>query len=252
LRGVSAGHLLPLSLAGAPRSQPIPAFGNYVFPGNPATAQDRLYKLQGMYAGEPPPLGPSAINTLETIDLMDTIPFGAYTPAGGAQYPDTIFGNRMRNIAALIKADVGIEVIHIDFGSWDHHVQQGPLDGDLAAKIDELARSLEAFYLDLLAMIGEVTLVCLSEFGRKVEENSSLGTDHGHGNVMMMMGGGIQGGQVFADWPGLAPAQLNFGDLAVTMDYRDLLGEILTQRLGATDLGAIFPEHTFTTHGVTV
>jgi len=129
---------------------------------------------------------------------------------------------------------------------------QEPLAGRLAEKLTELSQVLEAFYLDMSDLRDQLTVGCLSEFGRTVAENDSLGTDHGRGGVMMFMGGGIDGGRVLANWPGLAPANLDGGDLAVTIDYRDILGEVLTQRLGATDLASIFPGHTFTTHGLTL
>ena len=252
LRGVGAGDLLPFSFAGAPNVLPIPEFDNFAFPGNPATIDIRVDKLTEMYGGIAPPVGPAALNTFDSIDLMATVDFAGYVPANGAAYPNTELGIRMRNIAAAIKADIGIEVINVDIGGWDHHAQQGPLNGIMAQMLNDLSLSLEAFYLDMGTGMDGVTLCCISEFGRRVEENSSQGTDHGHGNAMILMGGHIAGGQVIANWPGLAPAQLDDGDLAITIDYRDVLGEILSQRLGATDLTAIFPGHTFTTHGVTV
>jgi len=252
LRGVGAGDLLPLSFAAAPKTLPIPDFENFAFPGNPGTRDARVDKLTQMYGEVGPPVGPAALNTFDSIDLMSTVDFAGYVPAGGARYPDTQLGTRMRNMAAAIKADIGIEVIHVDIGGWDLHAQMGPIFGVMAMMLNDLALSLEAFYLDMGAGMDGVTLCCLSEFGRRVEENSSQGTDHGHGNVMILMGGHIAGGQVHASWPGIAPEQLDDGDLAITIDYRDILGEILTRRLGATDLGAIFPQHTFTTHGVTV
>jgi uncharacterized protein (DUF1501 family) len=182
---------------------------------------------------------------------MSSIDFAGYAPAGGAQYPESVLGTQLRNTAALIKADAGVEAITIDVQGWDLHAGLGPIDGSMAELLDDLSRALEAFYLDL-GPTARVTLACLSEFGRRVGENASLGTDHGHGNAMILMGAGIDGGRVLANWPGLAQAQLDDGDLAVTIDYRDILGEILVNRLGATDLSAIFPQHTFTTHGITV
>jgi len=252
LRAIGAGDILPLTLAGAPGALPIPDFDNFLFPGNPSTAQARVDVLSQAYANKPAPVGPAALGTFASIDLMDLVDFAGYSPANGAQYPQTELGLRMRNIAALIKAGLGVEAITVDFGSWDHHASQGPLNGTMALMLDELARSIEAFHADMQAMLGQVVLVAVSEFGRRLEENSSQGTDHGHGNVMMVLGDGIAGGQVLANWPGLAPGQLDQGDLAVTIDYRDILGEILGQLLGATDLAAIFPQHTFTTHGITV
>jgi uncharacterized protein (DUF1501 family) len=253
LRAVMAGSFLPLSLRGAPKSLPIPDFGNFRFPGDPATAQQRVDVLGQRYALSPAPVGPSALSTFASIELMAGIDFAGYVPENGAQYPATGLGFQMRNNAALIKADVGVEAITVDYGGWDLHATLGPIDGPMAYLLDDLARALEAFYTDLGPAIDRVTVVCLSEFGRRVAENASLGTDHGHGNAMIVMGGHVNGGQVIADWPGLAPGELDSGlDLAITIDYRDILGEILAQRMAAPDIGAIFPQHSFVTHGITV
>ncbi len=252
LRAISAGDVMPLSLAGAPDSLPIPDLASFLFPGKPSTAAQRAALLAQGFSVRPPPVGSAGLNTLASIELISSIDFAGSTPANGAQYPATEFGTQLRHAATLIKADVGVEAITLDFGGWDLHAGLGPLDGTMAGLLDELTRGIEAFYLDSLAGIGGITLVCMSEFGRRVDENSSLGLDHGHGNAMIVLGGGIDGGRVLADWPGLAPAELDGGGLAVTIDYRDILGEILERRLGATDLAQIFPQHTFTTHGITV
>jgi uncharacterized protein (DUF1501 family) len=251
LRGVHAGDRAPFSLTGAPKALPIPDFANFSFPGRPITAPLRVALLAQAFAVVPPPVGPAAGSTFASIQLMSSIDFAGYAPAGGAQYPESVLGTQLRNTAALIKADAGVEAITIDVQGWDLHAGLGPIDGSMAELLDDLSRALEAFYLDL-GPTARVTLACLSEFGRRVGENASLGTDHGHGNAMILMGAGIDGGRVLANWPGLAQAQLDDGDLAVTIDYRDILGEILVNRLGATDLSAIFPQHTFTTHGITV
>ncbi len=250
LRGVQAGDILPFTLSGAPDVLPIPDFANFKFPGH--RAQQRIDALSQLYSARPAPVGPAAASTFASIALMGTIDFAGYVPAGGAQYPDNLLAIQLRDTAALIKADVGVEVVTLDVQGWDLHASLGPIDGEMANLLDYLSKAIEAFYLDLGPTIDRVVLVVISEFGRHVEENSSLGTDHGHGNAMMVMGGHINGGQVLTDWPGLAPAQLDMGDVAVTIDYRDILGEILQVRLGASDLSAIFPQHTFTTHGITV
>ncbi len=252
LRAVGADDILPQTLAGAPNALPIPNMGSFLFPGDPSSAVERVALLTDMFAGESPPVGPTALRTFDSIDLMSQIDFAGYVPAGGAQYPNSRFGDQLRSTATLIKANVGVEAITIDYGGWDLHAQLGPLDGTMAAMLDDLTRGLEAFYIDMASMLNDVTLACVSEFGRRVAENSSAGVDHGHGNAMLVMGGGINGGQVIANWPGLAPAQLDDGAVAITIDYRDVLGEILERRMGATDLGAIFPQHVFTTHGVTI
>jgi uncharacterized protein (DUF1501 family) len=252
LRGVANGDISPLSFAGAPRSLPVGDMANFSFPGDPGTAQARTNRMVTMYDDEPLPVGEGALNTFASINLLSQIDFAGYVPTAPAMYPNSILGTQMRNTAALIKAGQGVEVITLDVGGWDLHANLGPASGAMASLLDDLTRSLEAFYLDMLPQIGDVVVVVQSEFGRRVEENASAGVDHGHGNVMAAMGGGINGGQILGTWPGLAPAQLDLGDLAITTDYRDIMGEILSVRCGVTDLSAIFPSHTFTTHGITV
>ena len=139
----------------------------------------------------------------------------------------------------------------VDYGGWDTHIAQGSTEGVMARQLDALGQGLAAFYEDLQPQMGNVTLVVMSEFGRRLQENGSLGTDHGHGNMMMVMGGGIHGGQVFAQWPGLQPEQLTGpGDLAITTDYRDILGEIMRGRLNNPRLTDVFPGYTVTEHGL--
>ena len=251
LRGIGTGFVLPLSLRGAEKTLSVPLPENLLFPGAAATAAQRASLLARAYGNAPLPVGAAARDTLASIALLSQIDFAGYAPANGAQYPVGAFGERLRSVAALIKADVGVEVIAIDHGGWDLHADLGPLTGTMAGQLDELARGLNAFYVDLGAHLDRFVLVCLTEFGRRLPENSSLGLDHGHGSAMLVLGEGIQGGQVVANWPGLAPAQLDGNALAITIDYRDILGEILEHRFGA-DPSAIFPQHAFTNYGITV
>ncbi|NOT31195.1 MAG: DUF1501 domain-containing protein [Planctomycetes bacterium] len=254
LRAIGVGDLLPLSLAGAEDALPISNPASFLFPGRPESATRRVTRIAETHARRRGLVGAAALGTLDSIALLAGVGFAGYVPANGAQYPATQLGARLRSAAALVKAGVGVEVITIDFEGWDLHAALGPLDGAMAALLDELTRALEAFYLDLLAHLDEYVLVCLSEFGRRVEENASAGTDHGHGNALFVLGGGVNGGQVISNWPGLAPAALDNGDLAITTDYRDVLGEILARRLGVgpAGLATIFPQHTFTSVGVAV
>lgn len=251
LRAIGASDRLPYSLAGAARSLPIPDLAGFALPGLRRTAAERVLALAATYRRRTAPVGPAALDTLASFDLLADVDFAGHVPANGAVYPDSPLGARLRHTAALVKAGTGIEVVTLDVDGWDLHAELGPLDGNMARLLDDLTRSLEAFYLDLAAHLDEYVLVCLSEFGRRVEENASAGLDHGHGNALFVMGGGIRGGRVLADWPGLAADQLADGDLAITIDYRDVLGEVLLNRFGITDLSALFPQHAFTFHGVT-
>ena len=211
------------------------------------TAAARRNVLTTMYQSEPAPLGPAALDTFATMDLLATIDFDNYVPFGGAAYPATAFGDALKSTAALIKAGIGIEAMEIDLGGWDLHSALGPITGTMATKMDELTRALAAFHTDLddpSSTLGRTTLVAMSEFGRRANENASAGADHGHGNCMIVMGGHVNGGQVIANWPGLALGNLDNGDLAITVDYRDILAEILEDRMGCTSLGTVFPSYT--------
>jgi uncharacterized protein (DUF1501 family) len=165
-------------------------------------------------------------------------------PANGAVYPDAGLADALRDVARLIKGNVGLQVAAIDYGDWDMHADQGSVDtGWMHDHLGELSDSLAAFATDLGPLMGGVTLVSLTEFGRTVRENGSGGTDHGYGHAVMMLGGAVKGGEVHGPWPGLADDDLVDGDLAATTDYRNLLAEVLEKRCGAnaSDINGIFP-----------
>jgi uncharacterized protein (DUF1501 family) len=210
--------------------------------------------LHSMYTQEPDPLNSAALNTEATIALLQQISFSSYTPAGGAVYPATAFGTALKSTAALIKADRGVEAIAIDVGGWDTHQNQGPITGGMATLMNGVANALNAFHLDMgtTGQLSGITLVMLSEFGRNVRENGSLGTDHGHGNCMFIMSGHVNGGQVMSQWPGLGAGQLYQNqDLMITIDHRDILSEIVTKRLGnGANLGSIFPGYSYNDRGL--
>ena len=183
--------------------------------------------------------------TFDAIKLMQSIQKQSYTPANGAKYPGGGFGNSLQQIARLIKADVGLEVAFADIGGWDTHVNEvaaQPSNGQLANNLAQFGQSLAAFYQDLGDRMADVAVVTMSEFGRTARENGNRGTDHGHANVMFAMGGDVRGGKVYGDWPGLAEEQLYEGrDLALTTDFRDVLGELVSKHLGNPNLKAVFP-----------
>lgn len=165
-----------------------------------------------------------------------------YVPAVGANYPKGGFGDSMKQVAQLLKADLGVEAAFADIGGWDHHQNEGNIDGQLAGRLREFSQALAAFWIDMGPQAENVVVVTMSEFGRTARENGTGGTDHGHANVMFVMGGPVIGGRVYGRWPGLAPEQLNEGrDLAVTTDFRRVLAEAVYKQLGARDLRLTFP-----------
>ena len=152
-------------------------------------------------------------------------------------------------MAQLIRADVGLEVACVDLGGWDTHEEQGGVEGQFANLLEELGAGLAAFYEDVADRSDRLTVVTMSEFGRKLEENASGGTDHGRGGSMLVMGGSVRGG-VHTVWPSLAPAALDDGDLAITTDFRDVLSEILVQRLQNPSVGSVFPGYRANYRGI--
>lgn len=252
LRAVGMAPALQRTLAGSPLALPIPDPAAFLLPGNENTADARLAAMLSMYAGTDEPLRSAAQRTSETMALLEALQIDAYTPADGAVYPASDLGRALRASAALIRGEAGVEAIAMDLGGWDTHEEQGTLDGGMAALMDNLAVSLAAFHADIIAgSAHQVTVVVMSEFGRVVAENLSLGTDHGHGNMMLVMSGAVQGGQVLTAWPGLAPEQRYEGqDLAVTTDYRDILYEIVARRLDNPDPAFVFPDYTPRLHDI--
>ena len=165
-----------------------------------------------------------------------------FQPDNGAQYPNTPLGNGLKQIAQLIKSDVGLEVAFTDVGGWDTHAGEGGAQGQLANNLRQFSDAIAAFICDLGSRMGDVVLVTMSEFGRTVRENGNRGTDHGHANFMLILGGGVKGGKVYGQWPGLTSLYEN-RDLQVTTDFRDVFAELLTKQLGAASLKSVFPTY---------
>ena len=247
LRAISLGFGLPRTLAGAPASLPINDPTNFGLQGDPATAAARRTAIETMYADLQDPLGAAARQTFQTLDLLQRLDIANYQPAGGLAYPENEFGQALRSAAALIRAEEGIEAIAIDIGGWDTHEFQGSTDGELHELAATFAGGLAAFHADLQnAGQDRVTTVAVSEFGRNVFENGSAGTDHGYGGVMFALGSQVAGGRVIADWPGLEDEELYEGqDLQITIDYRDVLAEMLEKRLGSANATAVFDDPSF-------
>ena len=190
-------------------------------------------------------LNGTAHEAFDAIRMLQATEVSRYQPADGAEYPRSPFGQALRQIAQLTKADVGLEIAFAEIGGWDTHVNQGSVRGQLANRLDDFARALAALVADLGDRMDDTLVLTMSEFGRAVNENGGGGTDHGHGNVMLAMGGGVRGGRVYGRWPGLAIEQRYEGrDLAVTTDFRDVFGEIVTRHLGVANPAPIFPGYT--------
>lgn len=189
-------------------------------------------------AGGVPASTAPLVNLTETQhDMKPAAPLGA-----SKSYPAGVLGESLRDVARLIKAGVGLRVATIDFGSWDMHAGVGRSDaGWMRDMLTEVATAFSAFAADLGPSMSKVVLATISEFGRTAKENGSGGLDHGHGNVMLVMGGGIKGGKVYGQWPGLAADKLDGNALAVTTDYRTVLAELLTTRCGVGSMDTVFP-----------
>jgi len=247
LRAVGWGAALQTSLQGTVSATAIQSIINYHLAGRADAASAMLKTLNAIYSSGDQSLKPYFDQTQGILDLVAKINVASYKPANGADYGKSGYDLGLMQTAALIKADVGLEVAAIDIGGWDTHQNQ---QVDINKALTDLAAGLSAFHADLGDAINKVTVVCMSEFGRRVTENASGGTDHGHGNMMMVMGGHVAQKPVVAQWPTLAPDKLNNGDLAITTDYRDVLAEILSKRLNNQALDQVFPNFTPTPHGI--
>jgi uncharacterized protein (DUF1501 family) len=190
-------------------------------------------------------LSRTARSALSALEEMAAANPAQRAPANGATYPNTAFGNQMKEVAQMIKAGVGLRVAAVDIGGWDHHEN---INNNLAPLLTELSNTLVAFDTDLGAAMANVSVVTMTEFGRRAYQNGSNGTDHGAATAMFVLGGGVVGRQVSARWPGLKDANLFNGDLDVTTDYRAVLSELLDRRLGGADLAKVFPGYAQRAH----
>lgn len=245
LRGLSLSIGLPTSMYGASKVVPVSDPTMVAVGGLAETELARRYWL-GLVYDDSAALSEPAEASLKTLQVLRQIDFLHYVPATSIAYPVHDFGKAMKAAAALIKADVGVETIAMEMGGWDTHQKQGVTEGSMANLMQVFSTALAAFYEDVfVATTRKVLVVVMSEFGRTVAENASLGTDHGHGNAMFVLGRKIEGGKVITDWPGLSEGQLyQDRDLKITADYRDVLSEIVAKRLGNSNLSFVFPGYT--------
>ena len=200
--------------------------------------------LAALHTGVDSPAVPAARLTLDAITTAAAITAADVTPRNGASYPDTDLGRALADVARLVRAGQGLQAACVDLGDWDMHSDLGRAGtGWMARQAGQLAAALAAFATDLGPDLGRVSVVTLSEFGRRAAENGSGGVDHGFGNAVLLMGGGVVGGTVHGRWPGLSAAALDHGDIAGTTDFRSVIGELLVRRAGLpqSGLSSVFP-----------
>jgi uncharacterized protein (DUF1501 family) len=242
-RAVALGTALPRMLSG---SAPALAVGNVndfgVAPRNPQ-AQPLANTFESMYAGSVDAvLHGTAAETFDAVKMLKATDPAKYRPAAGVNYPKGRFGDALKQTAQLVKANLGVQVAFTDIGGWDHHVNEGASEGQLGNLLKEFSGSLAAFWQDLGSLAAETVVVTMSEFGRTARENGTRGTDHGHANVMFVMGGGVRGGRVYGRWPGLANEHLyEQRDLALTTDFRQVMAEAVAKQLGNPKPERVFP-----------
>ena len=239
-RAVAFGPYLPRTLQGIAPAVAIPDLKQFKMYGPQQTTEGGFEAMYAQTVDQA--MRGVGHETFEAIDQLKQINPDTYQPDNGAQYPKGRFGQSLMEIAELFKADIGLEVAFLDSGGWDHHVNEGGVQGQLANLLRDLGQGIAAFHQDMGDRMGDVVFVSMSEFGRTAHENGNRGTDHGHANCMFVMGGDVKGGKVYSRWPGMSQGQLYEGrDLAVTTDYRSVLGEIISKHLGDRDLKAVFP-----------
>ena len=239
-RAVAFGPYLPRTLQGSAPAVSIPDLKQFKMNGSQQTVEGGFEAMYAQTVDQA--LHGVGKQTFEAIDQLKKINPDSYQPENGADYPKSRFGQSLQEIAELFKADVGLEVAFLDSGGWDHHVNEGGVQGQLSNLLRDLGQGIAAFHQDMGDRMGDVVFVSMSEFGRTAHENGNRGTDHGHANCMFVMGGDVKGGKVYTRWPGMGEGQLHDGrDLAVTTDYRSVLSEIMTKHLGNSNLATVFP-----------
>nr|WP_226895604.1 DUF1501 domain-containing protein [Luteolibacter marinus] len=239
LTAVAIGATLPECLRGSPSAAAIQSIDEFGL--GPAAPPAFLEGLAALYRATPGELGPAGRSALAAVDRIQALTANRHAPANGADYPADPFSTGLRQIARLIKGRVGLQAATIDLGGWDSHITSPVImDGPM----QQLARGLHAFATDLgAAELASTQVVVMTEFGRRVAENSAAGTDHGRGGAMFLFGGGVAGGKIHVDWPDLDTQLTGPGDLPVLNNYRDVLAPVLARLAPGTDLSAVLPGH---------
>jgi uncharacterized protein (DUF1501 family) len=248
-RAIGMGQQLQMSLRGMVPAITLQSIADFHLQGQPKRIAEIQRVLASLYTPENGWLAQAGANVFNAFDILARADPLQYLPRPDAKYPESDFGMALKQVAQLVKADVGMEVACIDVGGWDTHIVQGSTEGIMANLLQDYAYGLAAFFHDLPDHHSRITVITMSEFGRRVRENAAGGTDHGRGGVIGIMGGGINGGRVYADWPTLHPDALDEpGDLPVTIDFRDVLSEIIQARLGNNNVSQVFPNHRISSH----
>src|SRR5579862_2371426 len=242
-RAIALGPSLPRILSGSEPAIAVNKINEFGVGGRNANAMPIANTFEAMYEQSVDSvLHGTGQETFEAVKMLKAADPAKYTPASGANYPTGRFAESLKQLAQLIKANLGVQVAFADIGGWDHHVNEGSTQGQIANVLREFSQSLSAFWIDLGDLADDTVVVTMSEFGRTARENGNRGTDHGHANVMFVMGGPVKGGKVYGRWPGLDQSQLYEGrDLALTTDFRQVLGEAVYKHLGNKALDQVFP-----------
>jgi uncharacterized protein (DUF1501 family) len=246
LRGVAVTRQMPRSLQGVAPALAVGRVGEFGVRGDRGM-HDSFESAYQSAADEI--LNGTAGEAFDAMRALQRVLPRTYQPSNGASFPRSPFGQALQDIARLAKADVGLEVAFAETGQWDHHVNEGGATGQIANRLDDFTRSLAALVQDLGDRMADTVILTMSEFGRAVAENGNRGTDHGHGNAMIAIGGPVKGG-IYGQWPGLTADQRFEGrDLAVTTDFRDVFGEVVMRQLGADEQTArrVFPGYALST-----
>jgi uncharacterized protein (DUF1501 family) len=251
-RAIALGPALPRILSGAEPAVAVNNIRDFGVGGRNANAVPLANTFEAMYAQSVDTvLHGTGQETFDAVRMLKAADPAKYQPGPGADYPRGRFGDSLKQLAQLIKSNLGVQVAFADIGGWDHHVNEGGAQGQIANILRDFSQSLSAFWIDLGNLAEDTIVVTMSEFGRTARENGNRGTDHGHAHVMFVMGGPVKGGKVYGKWPGLEQSQLYEGrDLAVTTDFRQVLGEAVTRHLGNAQLEQVFPGFENGTQGV--
>src|SRR6266516_4042733 len=244
-RAIALGPSLPRILSGPEPTIAVSNINDFGIGGRNASLVANTF--EAMYANSVDSvMHGTGQETFEAVKMLKSANPAKYVPTSGANYPRGRFGDSLKQLAQLIKANLGVQIAFADIGGWDHHVNECSTQGQLANVLRELSQSIAAFWTDLGDLAEDTVVVTLSEFGRPARENGNRGTDHGHANVMFVMGGPVRGGKVYGRWPGLDQSQLYEGrDLAITTDFRDVFGEVLAGHLRLKNPAPVFPGYTF-------